>query len=502
MHEASRFPRPFGKYLLLRQIAVGGMAEVYLARSSGPAGFEKECVIKRILPALALDAQFVQMFLDEARIAARLTHPNIVQMYDLGEIGAHDYFLAMEHVHGVDLQQILEAERARGGRIPLAIALRLCSSVAAGLFHAHNATSARGEPLGLVHRDVTPSNVMVSFDGATKILDFGIAKAAAKATRTEVGVVKGKIPYMSPEQIQGETIDWRSDIFSLGTVLYELSTGQKPFDGANTATLSLQILHDDLKPPGLLVDRYPEALTQIVQRAMAKRPNDRFQSARELEDALDELLAQSGVRCGAHELGAYVEELFPGRRELLHDSAAVVLPVEFTDPTMPMHVGSQPRPQPELSGKHTGPSGPVEGPDLSMRMGNDVPADVRRNLGGGGSGVKFIVLLLIVGVAAAFWYLRQRMHTNPPANAVAPPANTVTPPSNAATPDKPKVEPIVDKQELPVPKVEPIVEKPATPVVAKPEKHHDKPKPKPQPKPDKPKALPRLPTPPPTDDAP
>ena len=175
MHEATRYPRPFGKYLLLRQLAIGGMAEVYLARQSGPAGFEKECVIKRILPSLAADQQFVNMFLDEARIAARLSHPNIVQIFDLGSIGEGDYFLAMEHVHGVDLQQIEEAEAQRGGRIPLSIAVRIASNVAEGLEHAHRATDGRNQPLGLVHRDVTPSNVIVSFDGVGKILDFVIA---------------------------------------------------------------------------------------------------------------------------------------------------------------------------------------------------------------------------------------------------------------------------------------------------------------------------------------
>src|SRR5579859_8246239 len=141
------------------------MAEVYLARANGPAGWEKECVIKRILPALAVDQQFVQMFLDEARIAARLSHPNIVQIYEFGTVGDHDYFLAMEHVHGVDLQQIFDAESKRNGRIPLPIALRLVSQVAEGLDHAHRATDARGHLLGLVHRDVTPSNVIISFDG-------------------------------------------------------------------------------------------------------------------------------------------------------------------------------------------------------------------------------------------------------------------------------------------------------------------------------------------------
>src|SRR5207237_1444752 len=159
------------------------------------------------------------------------------------------YFLAMEHVHGVDLQQIEEAEAQRGGRIPLSVAVRICSNVAEGLEHAHRATDARGAGLGLLHRDVPPSNVIVSCDGVGKLLDFGIAKGVAKKGRTEVGVRKGKIPYMSPEQVQGEPLDYRSDIFSLGTMLYELTTGHKPFEGEGPADLSMKILNDEPRPP-------------------------------------------------------------------------------------------------------------------------------------------------------------------------------------------------------------------------------------------------------------
>jgi len=406
VHETNRYPRPFGKYLLLRQLAIGGMAEVYLARQSGPAGFEKECVIKRILPSLAADQQFVNMFLDEARIAARLSHPNIVQIFDLGTIetgGSGDYFLAMEHVHGVDLQQIEEAEAQRGGHIPLAIAVRISSNVAEGLEHAHRATDARGKALGLVHRDVTPSNVIVSFDGVGKILDFGIAKAVAKKGRTEVGVIKGKIPYMSPEQVQGEPIDFRSDIFSLGTMLYELTTGHKPFEGEGPADLSMKILNDDPRPPEFYVERYPPALSDLIERAMAKKPADRFQSARELHEALEEFLLQAGIRCTSHDVAAYLDGLFPGLRDKARAEASESLPVEVTDPTVPML---------NMNVRGTDPGGGGDGPqpltmgDLSSpHLGN--MEDVRGNLGGGGrgGGSTVVVVVLVLAVAAAFWYL-------------------------------------------------------------------------------------------------
>jgi eukaryotic-like serine/threonine-protein kinase len=521
VHETNRYPRPFGKYLLLRQLAIGGMAEVYLARQSGPAGFEKECVIKRILPSLAADQQFVNMFLDEARIAARLSHPNIVQIFDLGSINEGDYFLAMEHVHGVDLQQIEEAEAHRGGRIPLAIAVRICSNVAEGLEHAHRATDARGKPLGLVHRDVTPSNVIVSFDGVGKILDFGIAKAVAKKGRTEVGVIKGKIPYMSPEQVQGEALDARSDLFSLGTMLYELTTGHKPFDGEGPADLSMKILNSTPRPPDFYVERFPTGLSDLIQRAMSKRQADRFQSARELHEALEEFLLHAGIRSTSHDVAAYLDGLFPGLRDKARAEAAESLPVEVTDPTVPMHMsvrGTDPN-------NRSGDVQPLVMGDMSSpQLGNY--DDVRRNLGGGGrgGGSTFVVVLLVVAVAAAFWYLaihrgssdgEQKTETAKPA---IEPSKTVAPaqkpselpnppnPTTAGEPPKPAVNSVPTPMAAPVAK--PITNpmtKPPTNVEPKGTTEAHKPAPPPH-KPaahkDEPVKLPHLPTPPPPDDQP
>jgi serine/threonine-protein kinase len=510
VHETTRYPRPFGKYLLLRQLAVGGMAEVYLARQSGPAGFEKECVIKRILPSLAEDQQFVNMFLDEARIAARLSHPNIVQIFDLGAIGEGDYFLAMEHVHGVDLQHIIDAEAKGRGRLPLAIAVRLCSSVAEGLEHAHNATDSRGQRLGLVHRDVTPSNVIVSFDGVAKILDFGIAKAVARKGRTEVGVIKGKIPYMSPEQVNGEALDARSDVFSLGTVLYELTTGKKPFEGEGPADLSLKILQDTPRPPESFVEGYPERLGAIVRRAMAKKPGERSQSAREVHEALDDFLMTSGIRCTSHDVAGYLDGLFPGLRERARDEAT--LPIEVTDPTVPMQFSSS-RPK-------TGPdaaAGPLMVGELPMPS-MDGMEDARRTFGGGGrgGGSTVVVVLLLAAVAVGFWYLtvhNKGASEAQPATTPAPATATTAPPAAAkpevttgaapaaAAPAAPAVKnetktSAPDKQaELPSPA--PLGAKPALPSAH--EADHKKPHPKPH-KAEPPRSLPRLPTPPPPDD--
>jgi hypothetical protein len=521
VHETNRYPRPFGKYLLLRQLAIGGMAEVYLARQSGPAGFEKECVIKRILPALAADQQFVNMFLDEARIAARLSHPNIVQIFDLGSVGEGDYFLAMEHVHGVDLQQIEEAEATRGGRMPLAIAVRIVSNVAEGLEHAHRATDSRGQPLGVVHRDVTPSNVIVSFDGVAKLLDFGIAKAVAKKGRTEVGVIKGKIPYMSPEQVQGEALDSRSDVFSVGTMLYELTTGHKPFDGDGPADLSLKILQSEPKPPGAWVDGYPPALAEIVRRAMTKKAAERYQSAREMHEALDDFLMGAGIRATSHDVAAYIDGLFPGLRDKARAEAAS-LPVEVTDPTVPMMAARGTDP-----GDKVGTPGPMTLGELSAPSLGSYE-DARRNLGGGGrgGGSTAVIVLLVVAVAAGFWYLATHSGSSSAttgtgnggsaAAASAPAAAATTPPAVEA--HKPAATPATPATPAELPGPAPVAETPkpaapATPAAEAPKHEAEAPKPAKAEAPKKPSkphkshhdgpvALPRLPVPPPPDDNP
>jgi serine/threonine-protein kinase len=530
VHEASRFPRPFGKYLLLRHLATGGMAEVFLARANGPAGWEKECVIKRILPTLAADQNFVQMFLDEARIAARLNHPNIVQIFDLGQVGPKEFFIAMEYVPGVDLEQLLDAEKLRGGRVPLHIACRLVASIAEGLDHAHRAVDGRGQPLGLVHRDVSPSNVMVSFDGTAKILDFGIAKVAPLKGRTEVGVIKGKIPYMSPEQVEGQSVDARSDVFSLGTLLYELIAGEKPFDGNGPADVSLQILQKEITPAKLLWTGQPDALFTIIRRAHAKNRDTRYQSARDLQLALEMFLAKRSMACTSHDVSFYLDHLFPGVKDRMQQEAAVELPpAEGHDPTMQvMQI-----PTMERLATDTGPA-PILGDLSSTQLGNF--EDVRRNLGGGGKGTTVIVVLLVVAVAVGFWALQRNSHdetakTGETVEAPKNPTVEAKPPIVEAKPPEKPLEKQIEKPaerpaEVPAPAIaEKPAEKPAvTPVVTPivtpvvkplaekppekaPEKSVEKPRPHVASKPSKPKsepqrALPHLPTPPPADDNP
>ncbi len=455
------FPRPFGKYTLLSHLAIGGMADVFLAQHKGPAGFEKECVIKRILPHLAVDQEFVQMFLDEARIAARLSHPNIVQIFDLGQLGG-DYFLAMEFVDGINLEHIMD--EARGPQIaqrvlPWPIAVRIVADVAAGLDHAHNVRDSAGRPLLLVHRDVSPSNVMVSWGGAAKILDFGIAKAmvsSVKKSRTEVGTIKGKIPYMSPEQLQGFPLDGRSDVFSLGVILYEATCGARPFPAETAAQLTMQILHDDPKPPEVLIDGYPQGLKPVLLRALAKQPEQRWQTAREFQLALEQCLKDHHAACTAYDVEAYLREVFPEARRprramaSASDVGADMAPDIAIDQTEVSQVGRVATPYQSgadhrmgaqaggveraprgmkkpaerersrmerdenrddlklgsVTGLHQGPGGSMA--DLANSAGglDEMDDDSRRPRRGGGGIVTVVILLLVAGTAVGFYLLR------------------------------------------------------------------------------------------------
>ena len=225
-----RQPIKFGKYLLLERIAVGGMAEVFVAKAFGVEGFERLLAIKKILPTMGEDGEFISMFVDEARIAVQLSHANIVQVLELGK---HDdnLYIAMEYISGRDLRQVIERFRKRAQPMPIPQVCLMVAEVCEALDYAHRKRDARGQPLGIVHRDVSPQNVIVSFEGETKLIDFGIAKAESRLQKTQAGILKGKFSYMSPEQVRGQAVDGRSDIFAAGILLWELICGEKLFSG-------------------------------------------------------------------------------------------------------------------------------------------------------------------------------------------------------------------------------------------------------------------------------
>ena len=301
---------PFGKYLFVKRLATGGMAELFLAQE--PPSPEL-LVIKRILPYLSEEPEFVQMFLDEARIAAQLHHPNVVQVFELGRIN-ESIFIAMEYVEGVDLRRILSEEMKFSAAVPYAVAARICSAVAAGLDHAHNSRGVDGRPLGLIHRDVSPQNVMVGYNGGVKLVDFGIAKAEALAERSKPGVIKGKFLYLSPEQVSQERLDHRSDIFALGVMLYEITTGRAPFARATTENILYAIRSENPSPPHLIRDDYPQELSRIVMKCLVKDRNQRYQRASQVQADLESLL-DSGVMRQSNDVAAYVARLLGEEEE-------------------------------------------------------------------------------------------------------------------------------------------------------------------------------------------
>jgi serine/threonine protein kinase len=303
------FPQQFGKYTLLRRLATGGMAEIFLARQGGVGGFEKDVVVKRLLPEHAAHPDFVSMFLDEARIAAHLTHPNIAQIFDLGQEG-DDYYIAMEYVRGADLRRVCSQGIAEGNYLPLHLAIRVVTEVCDALAYAHSRTDKDGQPMGIVHRDISPTNVLVTFDGGVKLVDFGIAKAANKVSVTKVGQIKGKYGYMSPEQCRGDALDARSDIFAVGINLYEITLGRRLFRGDSDVETIRAIESGAVPAPRSISPDYPATLEQIVLRALAPRPEDRFVHARDMQRALEDFLAECGLRATSGMLAEYMRQLF------------------------------------------------------------------------------------------------------------------------------------------------------------------------------------------------
>ena len=287
---AASGPDRFGQYEILERIASGGMAELFRARRRGVEGFEKIVAIKKILPHISDDGEFITMFADEAKLAAQLNHPNIVHIFDLGKIEAGGYFIAMEHVEGRDLRSILQLSRETSQRLPIPLAVAIAAKVAAALDYAHRRRGDDGSDLNIVHRDVSPPNILVSNDGDVKLCDFGIAKAASKVSRTESGALKGKVPYMSPEQAWGRAVDHRSDIYSLGSVLFEMVTGRKLFQGDSDLNVLEKVRAGEVVAPSSLNPEVWPALDSVVLKSLALKPEDRYAEASEMLRDLEAVL--------------------------------------------------------------------------------------------------------------------------------------------------------------------------------------------------------------------
>ena len=328
----------FGKYDLLALLATGGMAEIWLARVSGMAGFEKRVVIKRLLDKLAVDHEYVEMFLDEARINARLSHSNVVEVLELGQVEGK-YFMAMEYVPGLSLSQVGKKSTQRLGDVPQHVACGVVAQACAGLHYAHEKALPDGTPLGIIHRDVSPQNLILTFEGLVKVLDFGIAKATGRKSETRTGMVKGKFSYMSPEQCLGQALDRRSDVFALGIVLFELATARRLFKRGATYDTYTAITTADIPRPRALNPKIDPAVEEVILKALSRSPDDRFATAEAMQEAIEQAMHRAGLRGSHVDLQKFMQQTFhdeerqqqelvaSAERGELHENMAVVSPV-------------------------------------------------------------------------------------------------------------------------------------------------------------------------------
>lgn len=341
-------PTPFGRYYLTDLLARGGMAELYRAKLFGASGFEKTIAVKKVLPQFSDDQNFLTMLSDEARLTVTLSHPNIVQLFDFGKIG-NDYFIAMELVEGVDLKTLLTRMQERGQKIPVAIACYIMEEVCRGLQHAHTMKDGGGKPLEIVHRDISPQNILLSFNGEVKVTDFGIAKAASNLTHTQTGMIKGKVAYMSPEQGDGLTLDGRTDIFSAGLVLYEILTQKILFDGDSQFEIlgKIKATHINME---MLPSTIPAELRAILAKALAHDVSNRYTSAADFQKALHQYLADRHAGTSAEAIAQFLREIFADKIEAREGQLEIPI-----DPKLKLELASQ--------------SGGIALPDISIDEG-------------------------------------------------------------------------------------------------------------------------------------
>jgi len=324
-------PRMVGRYAVYREIAKGGMATVHFGRLLGPVGFSRTVAIKRLHPHFASDQEFVSMFLDEARLAARIQHPNVVSTLDVVAL-ENELMLVMEYVQGESLSRLLSALRHKDERVPWRIIAATMNGILSGLHAAHEAKNERGEPLGIVHRDMSPQNVLVGADGVVRVFDFGIAKAAGRAQDTRAGLFKGKLSYAAPEQLAGRPLDRRVDIYATSVILWEMVTGRRMFKADDELQLYAMVKEGNIEPPSNYVSDLPEGLEPLIMRGLANDPALRFASAREMAIALEEVLPHASAR----EIAEWVGRV---ARQVLELRARTIEEIELTNPLMPTESG-------------------------------------------------------------------------------------------------------------------------------------------------------------------
>lgn len=416
--------RIFDKYEVVKRLAFGGMGEVFLARQTGVAGFDRLVILKSLLPHLAEDDHLVDEFLNEARLAATLNHPNIVSIYEVGR-WRDVYFIAMEYIPGEDLGRLRRMAKEQHKKIPLRAAVRVMRDAAQALHHAHNAVDVNGRPLCIVHRDVTPRNLMVRKDGVTKVVDFGIAKAADKASRTSTGAIKGTVAYMSPEQAFSHPVDARSDQFSLGVVLWELCTGKRLFVGGDPVHVLEAVRKMEIPPPSKVAPKLPATLDRVVGRMLERDADRRFESCAHVAEALSRLLGDYSGPKGQERVAAFVLDV---AGDQIDERSR-----DLTPRTSSLGSG--------LEALVSGDTAPSEGSSLShttskTATGIKTPAARRPMMRGVLAGAAMGGAVL-VAAAVGFFAAGQRGDPDP------------TPPLVAAPPDVPEPAPPVDHEATP-----------------------------------------------------
>ncbi|MFN0061522.1 MAG: protein kinase domain-containing protein [Myxococcaceae bacterium] len=425
----------YGKYYLIRQLAEGGMAQIYLAKQVGPEGFERNVVIKRMLPHLSQAPDFVGMFLDEARLAAQLAHQNIVQISELG-FADGCYYICMEYLAGEDFSTILRTASTRRQYVPLNVAVAIIAEAAQGLHFAHEFTDGQGRCLNIVHRDISPSNILVTYQGGVKVLDFGIAKAESRITQTTAGIVKGKYMYMAAEQAKGLELDRRADVYSLGVSLYEALTNTRAFARDNDLAVLNAVLRGDFKPLRTLRPEIPGELEAIVLKAMSHEREDRYQTAAAMAHDLERFLDAGTSASGGKQIATYVQALFGdervAQRSRIPTLSALVPNIALTKekssanlPALPDLVVEQP--------SDAGSFGPG-----NTKVSASRPKRARGK--GGDSGrnpLRSVSMGVLGGIFVAFGglYGWQRLHPAPPPEPVAsvsPAPAPVSPPAPVA----------------------------------------------------------------------
>jgi serine/threonine protein kinase len=470
---ASTSPAPasqgrIGRYDLLRRLGSGGMAEVHLVRAAGIEGFEKLLVLKRILPHLAADPHFVRMFLAEARLAAILDHPHVVQVFDLGR-DERDFFFTMEFVYGETLHSAVRAARRAGEKFPYELAVAVAVGAASGLHYAHERVGFDGQPLNIVHRDVSPTNVMITFDGCVKVADFGIAKVANRTDVTRAGMRKGKVPYMSPEQCRAEKLDRRSDVFALGIVLYECSTMHRLFDGDNEFGVMNRIVNGDFRSPSTMRSGYPKELERIVMKALSVDKSSRYASAHDMMLDLERFARECKLDASVSALGRWMHRMFQPEPfpwgalqqaamatssatglSTLSDAAQSLESLSASGPGLPQsHPGVTPSSHPSWASPPSHPS--FGAPRTGVKKGNRLLRGIAIGLGG-------LAAVTAIGVGGAIFYAKVIVPRSADGSGTAPAATAVDAapePTRAVAP----VEPLPPAPKLaPEPEPEPAPE--------------------------------------------